>query len=105
LRYIGEWLGDLKDTAAPQIPGDYTGDGVVNAADYTKWRDTWSRFNTDLSADGNGNGVIDTGDYAVWAAAYGASAGSAGPRAIPEPAAIAIGVLAAACLAARRSRG
>jgi hypothetical protein len=84
LRYIGEWLGDLQDTVAPQIPGDYTGDGVVNAADYTKWRDTWSRFNTDLSADGNGNGVIDSGDYAVWSAAYGTAA--TGPNlAIPEP--------------------
>jgi hypothetical protein len=102
LRYIGEWLGDLQDTAAPQIPGDYTGDGLVNAADYTKWRDTWSRFNTDLSADGNDNGAIDTGDYAVWSAAYGNAA--AGPNlTIPEPTPLTL-VVAGAMVCWRRHR-
>ena len=91
LRYIGQWLDDLQETAAPRIDGDYTGDGVVNAADYTKWRDTWSRTNKDLTADGNGNGVIDTGDYAIWAAAYGTIAGSVNGL-IPEPAAITLAI-------------
>jgi hypothetical protein len=40
------------------IPGDFTGDGSVDAADYTIWRDTLGSHN--LAADGNG--VIDSGD-------------------------------------------
>ena len=38
--------------------GDYNGDGVVDAADYTFWRDRVGST-TDLRADGNGNGVVD----------------------------------------------
>ena len=40
--------------------GDYNGDGKVDAADYTVWRDTLGST-TDLRADGNGNGSIDAG--------------------------------------------
>ncbi len=104
LRYIGQWLGDLESAATP-LPGDYNRDGVIDAADYTKWRDTWSRTSTDLAADGNGNGAIDAGDYAVWAAAYGESTQSGAHRAIPEPASIMLLAIATATVAGWRSRG
>jgi GH25 family lysozyme M1 (1,4-beta-N-acetylmuramidase) len=91
---LNHFPGTLNDLQAyvvggePPLEGDYNSDGVVDAADYTKWRDTWTRTNTDLSADGNNNGAIDAGDRDVWAANYGAVAGSA--AGVPEPTGIAV---------------
>jgi hypothetical protein len=71
--------------------GDYNGNGIVDAADYTIWRDTLGSM-ADFTADGNGNHVIDAGDYAVWKANFGMtfSGGSAanGPISVPEPGSI-----------------
>ncbi len=75
------------------VTGDYNGDGFVNAADYTVYRDTLGST-TDLRADGNSNGEVDTADYAVWTANYGASGGvlSVGEFMAPLAVALAAGV-------------
>ncbi len=57
--------------AAPTLPGDYNGDHVVDAADYTVWRDTLGS-GSDLRADGDGDQVIGAGDYTVWRQNFGA---------------------------------
>lgn len=62
--------------AGALIQGDYNGDGLVNAADYTVWRDTLDST-TDLSADGNDDRVVDQDDRTLWADNYGASIASA----------------------------
>jgi hypothetical protein len=73
-----------------ELAGDYDGDGVVNAADYSVWRDSFGRSGNNLAADGNGNGAIDNGDYTVWKANFGDARGAggiaAGPKlSVPEP--------------------
>lgn len=50
--------------------GDYTGDGVADAADYTILRDTFGSI-TDLRADGDGDGVISEGDVTRWRERFG----------------------------------
>lgn len=75
-----------------QYRGDYNNDGVVNAADYTVWRDTLGSM-ADLRADGDDNGVVDAIDYAVWRESYHATntlSGSGGTshETIPEPASL-----------------
>lgn len=66
--------------------GDYNNDGLVNAIDYTTWRDSFGQTVTPLSgADGDGDGEIGEGDYTVWADNFGSAPGIA--TAIPEPAA------------------
>ena len=57
--------------------GDFNDNGIVDAADYTVWRDTLGSM-TNLAADGNGNQVIDTADYIIWKSSFGGTAGSGG---------------------------
>jgi arabinogalactan endo-1,4-beta-galactosidase len=68
------------------VAGDYSHNGVVDAGDYTVWRDTLGST-TDLRADGDGNGVVNQLDYAYWANRFaaGASSGAASNGAVPEP--------------------
>jgi len=77
------------------LGGDYSGDGVVDAGDYTVWRNTFGQTGVGLAADGNGNGLVDEGDYSVWKANFGSTAGAgsgaggggvASPAGVPEPA-------------------
>ena len=72
--------------------GDYNGDGTVDAADYTVWRDTLGST-TDLRANGNNSGasagIIDQADYDYWERNFGRTIGSGasdiGGGAVPEP--------------------
>jgi hypothetical protein len=69
---------ELQTANTPALPGDYTVDQAVDAADYVIWRKTYSASVTQYSgADGNGSGTIDDADYGVWRGNFGApSAGS-----------------------------
>lgn len=67
--------------STPVLQGDYNADGVVDAADYTVWRDTVGET-YELAADGNFDLVVNELDLAIWRANYGATLGLA---AIPEP--------------------
>ena len=53
-------------------PGDYNRDRIVDAADYTLWRNNNGATVApgDL-ADGNRNGTIDSQDYALWKGMFG----------------------------------
>ncbi|MGL4511911.1 MAG: hypothetical protein ACRCT8_02390 [Lacipirellulaceae bacterium] len=82
------------------IQGDYNGDGAVNAADYTVFRDTLDATGPGLAADDNADRRIDQADYIVWQRNYGPGATSA--TAIPEPTAAVLGCLALAGVARRR---
>lgn len=94
----------LADTG---LTGDYNGDGVVNAADYTIWRDNLGAMvASGTGADGSGNGTVDQADYDEWRSNFGEMAlGSGGGAAVPEPASVVLlllGVLACAFLSRRR---
>lgn len=71
------------------LTGDYNGDGSVDAADYTVWRDSFNST-TELAADGSGNGLIDDADYDVWVANYGNALSNANSSttSVPEPSAL-----------------
>ncbi len=71
----------------PTLLGDYNGDGTVNLADYTVWRDTLGSESV-LAADGNGSGVVDAEDFLIWKQSFGTSLPPSLPQTatIPEPA-------------------
>jgi hypothetical protein len=96
--YLDKWLtndrNEFQIQLTPAVPGDYNHNGVLDAADYTVWRDVldspnnmphdatpgkvdesdyyaWeSRLGNDTATpmvgDYNGNGIVDAADYTVW---------------------------------------
>ncbi len=93
------------------LPGDYNGDGVVDAADYQVWRSSYGDT-TSLVADGNGDGKVNTEDYLVWRSnlgrtwqSLGSGSGSGiGQNAVPEPAGLVLGLLSSCWLFLCRRR-
>lgn len=65
-------------TGSGAVGGDYNGNGTVDAADFTVWRD---RLNTNFTLTNvNPNaltpGIVDQEDYDYWKAQFGLSAGA-----------------------------
>lgn len=95
------------------VAGDYNLNGVVDAADYSIWRDTLGST-TDLRANGDNTGAsankIDQADYTYWKNRFGNSggSGSASVAAVPEPSTLGLlGVLCVgltSCFARRMGR-
>jgi hypothetical protein len=88
--------------------GDYDGNGTVDAADYTVWRDTLGQTATPngSGADGDADGAIDADDYTFWKNNFGNTVPGGGSSAlsaltVPEPTTSALAVLAAYCLLRR----
>lgn len=79
------------------LAGDYNGDNVVDAADYTVWRDGGALLNETVTP-----GEVTQEDYDAWAANFGATT-AASSSAIPEPATFAL-LLPIAGMLARRTR-
>ncbi|TWT88334.1 Matrixin [Pseudobythopirellula maris] len=95
-------ITDLS-TPSPALPGDYNGNGVVDAADFTVWRDTRDTAvaNAYEGADGDGDGLIGPGDYTVWVNHFGQTLPAPGLSA-PEPGAFSLLALGGSLFFARR---
>lgn len=104
--------GSVNVPPPPAPTGDYNGNLVVDAADYTLWRDALGASVTPKGsgADGDGNGTIGDGDYAFWKSKFGNAIGGAGADTVsglvPEPGlpALALWGFGALILAANRRR-
>src|SRR5690606_10125365 len=59
------------DSAVTLFGGDFNGDMMVDAADYTIWRNSVGQIGKGLAADADGNGVVDGDDYVVWKDHFG----------------------------------
>ena len=53
------------------LVGDYNQNHIVDAADYTVWRNMLGQVGYHLAADGNGDGRVDESDYGVWKNHFG----------------------------------
>ena len=90
------------------LDGDYNGDSMVDAADYTVWRDNLGAPDeTALNGNGDGLNGVDAADYSLWATSFGStlasSAGVAGSIGVPEPTAAWMMLIGWMMLARRRT--
>ncbi|TWT37619.1 hypothetical protein KOR34_25750 [Posidoniimonas corsicana] len=93
----------LSEGDGPAAPGDFNGDGAVDAADYTVWRDNLGESEGDLLGGNGTGGTIDADDYDLWVANYGSSFGElAAADAAPEPGALGLGVIGVVAALRRR---
>jgi hypothetical protein len=87
--------GDIGTPAG--VPGDYNGDGIVNAADYTVWRDHLGQTFSLPNRDGTNSGAINAADYTFWVNHFGqhsgAGAGAFAGTATPEPSSLLMGAI------------
>lgn len=88
----GQRLRGFVEYVSGVLP-DFTGDGKVDAADYTVWRDNNFRTSgaTFAQGDANSDGAVNSADYQIWKSQYGATAGSS--VAVPEPVSLASALL------------
>jgi hypothetical protein len=97
-------LGYSLVSESALLPGDYNGNGVVDAADYVVWR---NHLNTSIALPNEGAtpGTVTQEDYDLWLVNFGES--SAHNSAVPEPSSIiGVVVVALASMAGlRRSAG
>ena len=63
-------MPSIEVNMTERVFADYNQDGIVNAADYTVWRDSLGS-NSDLDADGDGDGIVDDDDYLIWKLTFG----------------------------------
>jgi hypothetical protein len=94
------WFSGLIDEVyvgtGVHIPGDYNGDGTVDAADYTVWRDNLggdARLAFAFgSRDGSLSGPIGNDDYSFWRANFGNTSGNllVSAASVPEPSSLAM---------------
>jgi hypothetical protein len=96
------YSGDVN-VIAPGLAGDFNDDGMVDAADFTVWR---NNLGTTFDLNGNGNesgtsaGMVDSDDYLLWKANFGTTAQGGGPfladgvTGVPEPATIGLALVA-----------
>jgi hypothetical protein len=91
-----QWQIDDSDThslslfVSPALQGDYNANGVVDAADYTVWRNSRGQSGIGLAADGSGNGHVGDEDYDFWKQKFGSALGSGSgglvaAQVVPEP--------------------
>lgn len=100
--------GTVKYVTTAGVPGDYNGNGVVDAADYTTWRDHLGQtFQLSNEVAGVTPGSVTPEDYTAWKSRFGSSGSGAalgGNAAVPEPTSVGLCLLVLACGAICRTR-
>jgi xylan 1,4-beta-xylosidase len=88
---------------ASALLGDFNGNGVVDAADYTLWRDNLGGDSSVLSGNGSGSATVVQADYDLWKQNFGSYRTVSG-TAIPEPSSLLMmGLVLAIASGLRRS--
>ncbi len=105
LSSTGGAIGSLAGlvTFSSPLPGDYNQNGIVDAADYTVWRNNLGGSTSLPNDDTPG---VGQDDYARWRTHFGQTAGNGSGAnanaAVPEPATLALLMLAAAYVCKQR---
>ena len=87
------------------LDGDYNEDGIVDAADYTVWRDNLGAIAGTLPNDPDG-GVIGANQYNTWRTNYSSQQATIAltGTTVPEPLGLAMAAVGLAMLSSGRRR-
>jgi len=104
---MGQLLLESTVTGPPVLPGDYNSDGIIDAADFTVWKDNLGLPSSALNGNGSGAATVVQADYLLWKTNFGqfAATGSEGTAAVPEPATLLLAFLAMAAVPLRVRHG
>ena len=69
---VGDVIPLMEASGTGSLPADFSGNGVVDAADLTAWK---AAFGMGNGADANGDGVTDGNDVLVWQRTLGNTGG------------------------------
>lgn len=95
---VNQMIVDTVPEAPEGLLGDYNGNGSVDAADYTTFRDSMGQ-STLTNRGPDISGPVGAADYAIWKAHFGERSGGgasalAGASSVPEPNALVVFALA-----------
>lgn len=101
---VVHWLTELRG-ASPALVGDFNGDGAVDAADYTVWRDN-AQAGEDSSLNGAGDSFdgVDATDLLLWRANFGSRLPPGPVVTVPEPATVWVTLIGFAAAGTRAPR-
>jgi hypothetical protein len=90
------WRDSEGILAIDPTSGDFNSDGVIDAADYTIFRDNLSLDASALNGNGSGAATVVQVDYLLWKTNFGlpAATGSEAAAAVPEPVTLLLALLA-----------
>ena len=72
--------------SSASLQGDFNGNGIVDAADFTVWFDNLGASENGSVLKGNGNGgTVDQTDYVLWKNSFGNTGVGSVNVAVPEP--------------------
>jgi hypothetical protein len=86
----------------PSSDADFDDSGTVDGRDFLIWQRNYGGPGNPGTGDADGNGQVDDADFAAWKATFGGPPAVAAGAGVPEPAAIVLAALAAACTWRRR---
>jgi hypothetical protein len=89
--------GHAPGSVITPVAGDYNQNGVVDAADYSVWRDHLGQtFQLPNEGGSASPGIVNAADYDFWKLRFGQTSGSGSvAAAVPEPASVVLASLAA----------
>jgi predicted nucleic acid-binding protein len=106
----GDHIFVVSPTGATSgVSGDYNQNGIVDAADYTVWRDHMGQTASSytLPNEGDSVGIVNQADFAFWKLHFGDHAGSgsgaSANTAIPEPTTLGMLLLGFLTMSRRRN--
>ena len=80
----------------------FNDDGVIDAADYTIWKDSVGLASSVLRGNGSGEATVVRKDYRIWEMNFQTSESFAGADLIPEPTSLLLAFLALTGVSLRR---